>query len=104
CYRASIWASVFLVATGLFAGSLTGLFTSLPTALVITIAGLALLGTIAASLSTALAEEAHRIPAVVTLVTTASGMALWGIGSAFWGLVLGLLALLAQHFLTPSKA
>ena len=104
CYRASIWASFFLVATGLFAGSLTGLFNSLPSALVITIAGLALLGTIAASLSTALAEEAHRIPAVVTLVTTASGMALWGIGSAFWGLVLGLLALVAQHFLTPSKA
>ena len=104
CYRASIWASVFLVATGLFAGSLTGLFNSLPSALVITIAGLALLGTIAASLSTALAEEAHRIPAVVTLVTTASGMALWGIGSAFWGLVLGLLALVAQHFLTPNKA
>lgn len=104
CYRASIWASFFLVATGLFAGSLTGLFNSLPSALVITIAGLALLGTIAASLSTALAEEAHRIPAVVTLVTTASGMALWGIGSAFWGLVLGLLALVAQHFLTPNKA
>jgi benzoate membrane transport protein len=104
CYRASIWASVFIVATGLFAGSITGLFNSLPSALVITIAGLALLGTIAASLSTALVEEVHRIPAVVTLVTTASGMALWGIGSAFWGLVLGILALLAQRFLTPNKA
>ena len=100
CYRATIWASVFLVATGLFAGSLTGLFNSLPTALVVTIAGLALLGTIGASLSTAIEDETQRIPAVVTFVATASGMALWGIGSAFWGLVLGLLALLAQHLLS----
>ena len=97
-YRSAVWAGLFIVATGVFAGSLTGLFNSLPQALVVSIAGLALLGTISSSLSTALAEEVERIPAMITLITTASGVALWGIGSAFWGLVLGALALLIQHY------
>ena len=101
-YRSTVWAGLFIVATGVFAGSLTGLFNSLPQALVVTIAGLALLGTISSSLSTALATEVERIPAVITLVTTASGVAMWGIGSAFWGLVLGALALLIQRYLSQT--
>jgi benzoate membrane transport protein len=76
----------------------------MPQALVVTIAGLALLGTISSSLSTALAGEAERIPAVITLVTTASGVAMWGIGSAFWGLILGALALLIQRSCSPKPA
>ena len=97
-YRSAIWAGLFIVATGVFAGSLTGIFNSLPQALVVTIAGLALLGTISSSLNTALATEAERIPAIITLVTTASGVAMWGLGSAFWGLVLGALALFIQRY------
>jgi benzoate membrane transport protein len=103
-YRAAVWAGLFIVATGVFAASLTGLFNSMPQALVVTIAGLALLGTISSSLSTALATEAERIPAVITLVTTASGVAMWGIGSAFWGLVLGALALFIQRYCPPTSA
>ena len=81
----------------------TGLFNSLPQALVVSIAGLALLGTISSSLSAALVQESERIPAMITLITTASGVALWGIGSAFWGLVLGVLALLIQHYSKSSS-
>jgi benzoate membrane transport protein len=103
-YRSAIWAGLFIIAAGVFAGSLTGLFNSMPQALVVTIAGLALLGTISSSLSTALAGEAERIAAVITLVTTASGVAMWGIGSAFWGLILGALALLIQRSCSPKPA
>lgn len=102
-YRSAVWAGLFIVATGIFADSLTGLFNSLPQALVISIAGLALLGTISSSLSTALVQESERIPAMITLITTASGVALWGIGSAFWGLVIGVSALLIQHYSTNSS-
>ena len=101
-YRSAVWAGLFIVATGIFADSLTGLFNSLPQALVVSIAGLALLGTISSSLSAALLQESERIPAMITLITTASGVALWGIGSAFWGLVLGVLALLIQHYSSSS--
>lgn len=99
-YRSAVWAGLFIVATGVFADNLTGLFNSMPQALIITVAGLALLGTISSSLSTALAAEAERIPAMITLVTTASGVAMWGIGSAFWGLILGTMALLIQRCLS----
>jgi benzoate membrane transport protein len=102
-YRSAVWAGLFIVATGIFADSLTGLFNSLPQALVVSIAGLALLGTISSSLSTALVRESERIPAMITLITTASGVALWGIGSAFWGLVIGVSALLIQHYSTNSS-
>ena len=102
-YRSAVWAGLFIVATGIFADSLTGLFNSLPQALVVSIAGLALLGTISSSLSTALVQESERIPAMITLITTTSGVALWGIGSAFWGLVIGVSALLIQHYSTNSS-
>ncbi|MGD1944514.1 MAG: benzoate/H(+) symporter BenE family transporter, partial [Leptolyngbyaceae cyanobacterium] len=55
--------------------------------------GLALLGTIGNGLVTALAAEKEREPALITFLVTASGIAILGIGSAFWGLVIGVLAL-----------
>ena len=36
-------------------------------------------------------DEAGRLPGLTTFLMTASGLTLFGIGSAFWGLVLGLL-------------
>ena len=58
-------------------------------------AGLALLSTIANSLYTAVADASAREPAAITFVVTASGLSLFGIGSAFWGLVAGVIATLA---------
>lgn len=94
-YRAAIWAGLFYLLTGLFGATVAGLFTALPAALVAAIAGLALLGTIGNSLGVALAEEREREAALVTFLCTASGISLFGIGSAFWGLVLGMLVLKA---------
>jgi benzoate membrane transport protein len=48
------------------------------------------MGAFAGALASALADEAKRFPAVFTLAVTASGLSLFGIGSAFWGLVAGL--------------
>ncbi|WP_038015912.1 benzoate/H(+) symporter BenE family transporter [Synechococcus sp. PCC 7335] len=55
----------------------------------VAIAGLALFGTISKGLATALSNEKEREAALITLLVTASGISLFGIGSAFWGLVLG---------------
>lgn len=92
-YRASVWAGVFYLFTGLFGATVAALFGALPAALIAAIAGQALLGTIGNSLGAALADEREREAALVTFLATASGMSLFGIGSAFWGLVLGLLVL-----------
>jgi len=57
------------------------------------IAGIALLGTIGTSLSGALHDEHERDAALITFLVTASGLTLRDIGSAFWGLLLGLAVL-----------
>ncbi|KAA8727080.1 benzoate/H(+) symporter BenE family transporter [Ewingella americana] len=91
-YMAAVSAGVFYLLAGLFGGSIGLLFTALPTPLIHTIAGLALLGTIAGSLQRALVEESHRDAAIITFLITASGVTLLGVGSAFWGLVGGVIA------------
>jgi benzoate membrane transport protein len=62
--------------------------------MVLALAGIALLSTITNSLKQAMADDSYRESALVTFLVTLSGMSLWGIGSAFWGLVFGVLSLL----------
>lgn len=71
--------------------SLVALFTSFPPVLFKTIAGLGLLGSLAGALGAAMANESQRFAAVLTFAVTASGITLLGIGSAFWGLVAGMI-------------
>lgn len=52
-------------------------------------AGLALIGAFGGAIRAAVEDEAERMPALLTFFTTASGLTIWGIGGAFWGLVLG---------------
>ncbi len=59
------------------------LFAAFPKELVACVAGIALFGTIANSLASALAVEQDREAALVTFLVTASGVSLAGIGSAF---------------------
>lgn len=92
-YVAAVAAGGFYVLIGLFGATVGALFLAFPKELVLAIAGLALLGTIGNGLATALREEQEREPALITFLVTASGVALYGIGSAFWGLVAGTLAL-----------
>ncbi len=93
-YVAAIAAGVFYVVVGLFGATVAALFAAFPKELILAIAGIALLGTIGNSLAAALREEADREPALVTFLVTASGLSLGGIGSAFWGLVAGVVTLL----------
>lgn len=88
-WLAAAAAGVFYLLAGIFGGSITSLMSALPAAWIQMLAGLALLGTIGGSLFQALNHERERDAAVVTFLVTASGVELAGIGSAFWGLVLG---------------
>ncbi len=90
-YTAAMAAGGFYLLTGLAGASVVALFAALPVALVATVAGLALIGTIAANLAAATADVRHRDAAVFTLLVTASGISFFGIAAAFWGLLAGLL-------------
>ena len=92
-YMAAISAGVFYLILGIFGATVAALFAAFPAELVFTIAGLALLATIANSLSVAMKTPEDREPALITFLVTASGISLFGIGAAFWGLVGGVLAM-----------
>jgi benzoate membrane transport protein len=94
-YLAGVWAGAFYLGVGALGATVSSLLTALPPALILGIAGIGLFGTIGSSLTTALSDDRWREAAVVTFLATASGVKLLGIGSAFWGLVAGLLTALA---------
>jgi benzoate membrane transport protein len=96
-YTASAMAGVFYILLGLAGGAVAGLLAAFPVELVAAVAGLALLGTIAGGLASALKDEQHRDAALLTFVVTLSGLTLAGIGSAFWGAVVGAVALAFQR-------
>jgi benzoate membrane transport protein len=102
-YVAPVAAGAFYLLVGLGGGAVVGLLAAFPHALVVAVAGLALLGTIAGALASALAVEKHRDAAALTFLVTLSGVSLAGIGAPFWGVVAGAVALGVQHFRAPAK-
>ena len=84
--------------------ALVGLFAIFPAALIKTIAGLGLLGSLTGALGSALADEKQRFAAVLAFTVTASGIAFLGIGAAFWGLAAGLLILGLDHAVARQQA
>lgn len=97
-YTAAVSCGAIYVVIGIFGAVITGLLTAFPKELIAAIAGLALLGTIGNGLATALREEGHREAALVTFLVTLSGVVVAGVGSAFWGVVAGSLALFVQQY------
>ncbi|SFQ09370.1 benzoate membrane transport protein [Geopseudomonas sagittaria] len=96
-YVAGIANGVFYLLGGCFAGTIILLFTSMPKAFVAVLAGLALIGAITSNVMGAVHEAEHREASMITFLATASGMSFFGLGSAFWGVVLGSLAYLILH-------
>ena len=97
-WLASAAAGAFYIVVGLLGGAVVGVLAAFPKALVLALAGLALLGTIGSGLAQAMKDEAQREAALITFVVTASGLTLWGVGAPFWGVVAGALALLVQRW------
>ncbi|RNJ44690.1 benzoate transporter [Mesorhizobium erdmanii] len=77
----------------IFGASLVAIFAVLPQSLIVLVAGLALMASLANALAIALKDEGDRMAAIVTFVVTASGLTLFGVGAAFWGLIAGLVVL-----------
>ncbi|NVD07990.1 benzoate/H(+) symporter BenE family transporter [Vibrio sp. JPW-9-11-11] len=89
-YMAGIAMGAFYLLAGVLGMSFVSLFSAVPSAIVIAIAGLAVIPTLMNCLTVSLADERCREPALLTFLFTASGVQLMGIGSAFWGICIGL--------------
>ncbi|MCT9811192.1 benzoate/H(+) symporter BenE family transporter [Acidovorax sp. Be4] len=101
---AGVAAGVFYILVGVFGVTLAAAFMAFPATFITTLAGLALLGTIGASLASALAEPRTREAALITFLAAAANIQLLGIGGAFWGLVIGLLAHAVLNGRWPRRA
>ncbi len=97
-YTAAVACGLIYIAIGLVGAAVTGLLLAFPKELVLAIAGLALLGSIGGGLHAALKDDAHREAALITFLVTLSGVVIAGIGSAFWGVVAGAIALFVQQY------
>ncbi|KZM76131.1 benzoate/H(+) symporter BenE family transporter [Nocardia terpenica] len=90
------WVAAFTVGgayllLALASGALVTLVAAAPQGVLETVAGLALIATLAAALTAALGPAEHRLAGAVTFLVSASGIAIAGVGAAFWALVAGLL-------------
>ena len=88
-YMAAVWCGIFYLIAGVFGATIAALFAAFPKALVVSVAALALFGSIMSGLANAMQDVRQREAALVTFMVTASGLTLLSIGSAFWGLVAG---------------
>ena len=91
-YVAGVACGIFNIIAGIGAVTVVSLFAAFPQALVAALAGLALLGTIGSSLLTATSQTSYRDSAIITFLISASGISFLGLASAFWGIVIGMLA------------
>lgn len=96
-YTAALWCGIFYLIAGIFGATIAALFAALPKALVVSVAALALFGSIMSGLANAMQDTKQREAALVTFMVTASGLTLLSIGSAFWGLVAGVLTQLVLN-------
>ncbi len=101
---AGIAAGVCYILVGVFGVTLAAVFMAFPGTFITTLAGLALLGTIGGSLATALAEAKTREASLITFLAAAANISLLGIGGAFWGLVIGLVAYAVLNGALPRSA
>jgi benzoate membrane transport protein len=89
-FRAAIVAGIAYMALGLLATIATGFISTSPPLIIEAVAGLALIGAFGGALGGMLEDAAGKEAGLITFLVTASGMSVGGIGSAFWGLVIGL--------------
>ncbi|MHA3056175.1 benzoate transporter BenE [Acinetobacter sp. ANC 4633] len=97
-YIAGMSCGLFYILMGLFATTLTSLLMAFPKIFIVALAGIALFGTISHNIAIAFKEPQDREPALLTFLMSASGVQFFGIGSAFWGLLLGIVvAIILNH-------
>jgi benzoate membrane transport protein len=86
---ATVTGGAAYILIGLAAGLAASLVLVTPPLLITAVAGLAMLGALVAAVATALEDPNNRVVAIITFLVVASGIVIVGIGSPFWGLLVG---------------
>lgn len=94
---AGVSTGVSYVVFGGFSAAFAALVVFAPVAVIPAVAGLALFAAFGSAVQQAIDDPGERMPAVVTFLVAASGMAFWGVSAAFWALLAGLLVRAILH-------
>lgn len=103
-YPAAMFAGGLYVGVGLIGGSVASVLGVLPGALILAVAGFALIPTVANGLTSAVSDPDQREAAMITFLITLSGVSLAGIGAAFWAIIAGALVLLSTRLRPRTRA
>ena len=90
-YIAGISCGIFYILFGVFGATIVSVFTIFPSELIVVITGLALMGSISSSLSSAMKDDEKKDAALITFLVTISGISIAGVGAPFWGLIIGII-------------
>lgn len=94
-------AGVSAGGTYLVLGALSAAFAAIvllaPAGVIPAVAGVALFGAFGSAVQQAIDDPGERLPAVVTFLVAASGIAVLGVSAAFWALLAGLVVRTALH-------
>ena len=90
-WLASTFGGVLYIALAFVVGPLVSIVLSVPHDLILAAAGIALFGTMINSISSAVELVELRLPAIITFLVGASGLAVFGIGPGFWALLAGVI-------------
>jgi len=102
-YKANLCLAFLYLLAGMMGGVIVSLFNALPNELLMALAGIAIFGTLLSNLIESWKDEPTREASLITLLTSASGMTLLGIGSAFWGLIFGLFTYHLCYYIERQK-
>ncbi len=94
---AGVSTGVAGIVLGGLSAALVALVVVAPEAVMPAVAGVALLGAFGAAVQQAIDDPGERLPAVVTFLVAASGIAIAGVGAAFWALLAGLVVREVLH-------
>ncbi|MGB0905115.1 MAG: benzoate/H(+) symporter BenE family transporter, partial [Mangrovicoccus sp.] len=94
-YIAGIACGVFYCLGGIGAGSIVDVLILLPSSVIALLAGLALLPAIGKFIQAMLSSDSGQA-GLLTFLFTTSGVSLFGVGAAFWGVIVGI----SVHFIT----
>lgn len=98
-WLSSVAGGVFYLLLALVAAPTVSFVLQVPRELILAAAGIALFPTLVSAFTNATEEPKLRLPAVITFLVGASGMAVAGVGAAFWALLAGVLV----WFVTASR-
>lgn len=89
-YLATVAQGMFFIAFGLAGATAVSLIRALPVALIVSLAGLALIPVILQALRLSVGQANHTLAAGIALFVGASNLTILGINSAFWAIVAGI--------------